>query len=93
MHGLRRLREDATRWAALLPMGEGVVLHVSGCAKGCARPQATAATLIATESGYDLVVAGRTSDQASRRGLSSAAIEAFLVDQRAALFEGERPRA
>jgi len=93
MHALRRLREDATRWAPLLPMGEGVVLHVSGCAKGCARPEATAATLIATENGYDLIVAGRTSDQASRRGLSSAAIEAFLVDQRAALFEGERPGA
>jgi precorrin-3B synthase len=93
MHALRRLREDATRWAPLLPMGEGVVLHVSGCAKGCARPQATAATLVATENGYDLIFAGRAGDQASRRGLSSAAIEAVLVDRRAALFEGERPGA
>jgi precorrin-3B synthase len=93
MHALRPLRKDATRWAPLLPRGEGVVLHVSGCAKGCARPQATAATLIATESGYDLIVDGRTSDRASRRGLSSDAIEAFLASEGAKLFEGERPGA
>jgi precorrin-3B synthase len=93
MHALRRLREDATRWAALLPRGEGVILHVSGCAKGCARPEATAATLIATESGYDLVVAGRAGDRASPRGLSSDAIDAFLVSEGAILFEGERPGA
>ena len=93
MHALRPLRADATRWAPLLPMGEGVVLHVSGCAKGCARPEATAATLIATGGGYDLVVAGRASDPASRRGLSSAAIEAFLASEGAKLFEGKRPGA
>jgi precorrin-3B synthase len=93
MHALRPLRADATLWAPLLPLGESVILHVSGCAKGCARPQATAATLIATESGYDVVVAGRTSDPASRRGLSSAAIEAFLASEGAKLFEGERPGA
>ena len=93
MHALRPLRADATRWAPLLPVGEGVVLHLSGCAKGCARQEATAATLVATEDGYDLIVAGRASHEASRHGLSSAAIEALLVDQRAALFEGERPGA
>ena len=38
------VRDDATRWAALLPKGDGVILHVSGCAKGCARPAATAVT-------------------------------------------------
>ena len=54
MHGHRPVREDAARWAPLMPKGEGVVLHLSGCAKGCARPSPTAATLTATESGYDL---------------------------------------
>ena len=93
MHAFRPLREDATRWASLLPQGEGVVLHVSGCAKGCARPLATVATLIATENGYDLVVDGRAADRPARRGLSSAAIEAFLAGEGAKLFEGERPGA
>jgi precorrin-3B synthase len=90
LHAFRRLREDATRWASLLPQGEGVVLHVSGCAKGCARPLATAATLIATENGYDLVVDGKAADRPVRRGLSSAAIETLLAGEGAKLFEGER---
>ena len=89
----RPVREDATRWAALLPKGEGVVLHVSGCAKGCARPAATAATLIATESGYDLILAGKAGDPPVRRGLSSAAVEALLAGEGAKMFAGERPSA
>jgi precorrin-3B synthase len=93
MHGARPLRGDATRWASLLPAGEDVILHVSGCAKGCARPFPTAATLIATESGYDLVISGRAADQPVRRGLSSMAIDAFLAGEGAKLFEGERPGA
>src|SRR5208283_2030820 len=86
--GVHAIREDAARWAALLPAGEGVVLHVSGCAKGCARPLATAATLVATENGYDLVVDGRAADRPVRRDLSSAAIEAFLAGEGAKLLEG-----
>jgi precorrin-3B synthase len=91
-HGHRPVREDAGRWAALLPKGEGVVLHVSGCAKGCARPAATAATLTATEMGYDLILAGRAGDPPARRGLSSARIEELLVSERARIFAGEGPR-
>lgn len=93
LHAHRPLREDATRFASLLPQGEGVVLHVSGCAKGCARPAVTSATLVATESGYDLVVAGKAADPPARRGLSSAAIEQLIVNERAALFKGGRSEA
>ncbi len=93
VHAHRALREDATRWAALLPKGEGVILHVSGCAKGCARPFASAATLIATDGGYDLVVAGKASDPPARRGLTSGAIDALLANEARRLFEGERPDA
>jgi precorrin-3B synthase len=93
MHAFRPLREDATRLASLLPPGANVALHVSGCAKGCARPFPSSATLIATESGYDLVIGGRAIDPPVRRGLSSAAIEVFLTGEGAKLFEGERPRA
>jgi precorrin-3B synthase len=85
------VREDAARWAALLAKGEGVVLHVSGCAKGCARPAATAATLTATETGYDLVIAGKAGDPPARRGLANAAIEALLASEDPRLFAGRRP--
>ena len=92
IHGHRPVRDDAARFAPLLPKGEGVVLHVSGCAKGCARPAATAATLTATEAGYDLVLAGKARDPPARRGLSAETIEALLVADAAALFPVERPR-
>ena len=91
LHAFRPLRDDAARWASLLPAGDTVILHLSGCAKGCARPLATAATLIATENGYDLVVDGRAAGLPVRHGLSNAAIDAFLAGEGAKLFEGERP--
>jgi len=91
MHGHRPVREDAARWAALMPKGEGVVLHLSGCAKGCARPAATAATLTATELGYDLVLAGKAGDPPALRGLSNARIEALLASDGARMFAGARP--
>ena len=78
------------RWAALLPKGEGVILHVSGCAKGCARPAATAATLTATATGYDLILAGKAGDPPARRGLSSAEVEQLLASQGARMFAAER---
>jgi precorrin-3B synthase len=91
MHGRRPVREDAARWAALMPKGEGVVLHLSGCAKGCARPAATAATLTATEVGYDLILAGKAGDPPALRGLSNASIEALLASDGARMFAGARP--
>ncbi len=89
MHGHRPVRDDAARWAALVPKGEGVVLHLSGCAKGCARAAATAVTLTATELGYDLILAGKAGDPPARRNLSSARIEELLVAEGPTLFAGE----
>jgi precorrin-3B synthase len=91
IHGHRPVREDAARFAPLLPKGAVVVLHVSGCAKGCARAAPTAVTLTATGTGYDLIVAGKAGDPPTRRGLSTAAIETLLATEGAALFAGERP--
>jgi precorrin-3B synthase len=91
MHGHRPVREDAARWAALMPKGEGVVLHVSGCAKGCARAAATAVTLTATGAGYDLILAGKAGDPPALRGLSNARIEALLASDGVRMFAGERP--
>ncbi|MBR0816911.1 precorrin-3B synthase [Bradyrhizobium liaoningense] len=49
-------------------------LHVSGCAKGCARSGASAVTLVATSTGFDLVRDGSTRDEPVLRGLSGADI-------------------
>jgi len=90
MHGHRSVRDDATRWAATLPKGDGVILHVSGCTKGCARPAATAATLTATATGYDLVLGGSAGDPPARRGLSSSEVMQLLANKGAEMFAPER---
>jgi precorrin-3B synthase len=90
MHGHRSVRDDATRWAHLLPKGDGVIVHVSGCAKGCARPNATAATLTATATGYDLILGARAGDPPVRRSLSGAEVAQLLADQGARMFVAER---
>ena len=56
----------------------GVTLHVSGCPKGCARPHATAVTLVARAGLYDLITQGRASDIPSQRGLDLTACRAAL---------------
>jgi precorrin-3B synthase len=91
LHGVHGLRDDASRWAHLLPRGEGVILHVSGCAKGCARPIPTAATLVATEAGYDLVLAGRAVDDPAQTGLAGPAIDGLLRAQGARWFAVRPP--
>ena len=88
MHGHLSVRDDATRWARKLPKGEGVILHVSGCAKGCARPAATAATFTATATGYDLILDGRGGDPPTRRGLSSDEVARLLEGEGANMFAG-----
>lgn len=49
-------------------------LHVSGCAKGCARTGASAVTLVATSAGFDLVRGGSTRDEPVLRGLNGSDI-------------------
>jgi precorrin-3B synthase len=90
MHGCRSVRDDATRWAELLPKGDGVILHVSGCAKGCARSAATAATLTASATGYDLILGARAGDPPVRHSLSGADVEQLLANEGARMFAAER---
>ncbi len=58
----------------------GVTLHVSGCAKGCARQAATPFTLIAHAGRYDLVVDATAVDAGTNdaKGLDLAAVRETL---------------
>jgi len=51
---LGETREAARRLAPLAPRGEGIWLHVSGCAKGCAHPRPAPLTVVASREGYQL---------------------------------------
>lgn len=55
---------------------DGIVLHVSGCAKGCAHTGPTALMLTARAGGFDLIRNGRASDAAERSGLSAESLAA-----------------
>jgi precorrin-3B synthase len=73
----------------------GVALHVSGCAKGCARQAATPFTLVAHAGRYDLVVDGAAFDagtnDANRLDVA-AARETFEAMVRAAGRRSELER-
>ena len=57
--------------ASLAPrLRPGQRLHVSGCAKGCARAGAAALTLVGREGRFDLILEGKARDPALRRGLA-----------------------
>ncbi len=62
-------RVDAALVAAASRMPEGVV-HISGCAKGCAHPSPAAVVLVATPRGYDLIRNGGPVDTPERTGLT-----------------------
>ena len=70
----------------------GIALHVSGCAKGCARPRATPVTLVASEGRYDLVVDGTAFDQSFAQNLDAAAAAELLAAMASRIEEegGER---
>lgn len=58
---------------------DGVGLHISGCAKGCARPGGAPVTLIADNGRFDLVDQGGASDAPQLKGLDIDAVESALA--------------
>lgn len=67
--GLSATRPLARALAPHLPAD--MLLHVSGCAKGCAHPDAAPLTLVATgPDRFDLIRRGRAGDPPARRDLS-----------------------
>ncbi|PPD41157.1 MAG: precorrin-3B synthase [Methylocystis sp.] len=76
--------ETRTHLARLAPLAQklagrdGVGLHVSGCAKGCARPGAAPVTLVANGGLFNLIENGRASDAPLLQGLDIDAVERAL---------------
>ncbi len=72
---LARLAPLAQKLAGL----DGVGLHISGCAKGCAHPKSAPVTLVANGGRFDLVEQGCANDAPQRTGLDISAIEKTLI--------------
>jgi precorrin-3B synthase len=53
----------------------GRMLHVSGCAKGCAHPGPADVTLVATAQGFDVIRQGSAQDRAVLTGLAALQID------------------
>ena len=75
------VQQDAERLAGLLlPLGpKELLLHVSGCAKGCANSSSTLFTLVGNAGRYDLVENGTARDAAAATGLSDSEIQPELA--------------
>jgi precorrin-3B synthase len=56
-HGMIAARALAADLADIMPLpaGDGIELHVSGCAKGCAHPRRAPLTVVGTEKGCGIV--------------------------------------
>jgi len=79
--GTTAVLDHAGRWAALLGPGDaadGIALHVSGCAKGCAHPGPAPLTLVAEEGRYGLVADGSAADVASAVKLDADEVRRLL---------------
>ena len=72
----------ARRLSADLP--EGRVLHVSGCAKGCAHPGTANFTLTGRDGRFDLILNGKPADLPLRQGIRAEDISDRLKDIHAA---------
>jgi precorrin-3B synthase len=53
-------------------------VHVSGCAKGCARQEKAPVTLVGRDGRYDLVLSGTAADTPVRTGLGRDEVGAAL---------------
>jgi precorrin-3B synthase len=82
----RAVQADALDLTPLIGVADGIVLHVSGCEKGCAHAKPAPLTLIARASGYDLVVNGKASDKPAREMISAGTIASVLAREYGALL-------
>jgi precorrin-3B synthase len=75
------VQQDAERFIELFSRlaPTDVVLHVSGCAKGCACSSSTPFTLVGNAGLYDLVENGTAGDRPVATGLAVAEVESELA--------------
>ena len=88
--GPTRIGLDAIAGAAKTLSRGGIGAHVSGCAKGCAKPSATPLTLVANGGLFDLIHNGAASDAPAATGLTLAEIADVVA--RNGLMEASCPR-
>jgi len=79
--GYIQARMLAAEFAPLLPSGDGIALHISGCAKGCAHPKVAPLTIVGSERGFGIVRNG------TARATPFSVVDAQGL--RAALLQGE----
>ncbi|WBV43431.1 precorrin-3B synthase [Pseudoroseomonas cervicalis] len=78
--GLAPVRRDARALLAQGAVPARGLLHLSGCAKGCAHPAPAAAVLVAERDGYALLRQARAGDTPLRSGLTLAEAAAELEE-------------
>lgn len=82
-HGTTDTRDDALRYARAMPhlraAAEGSVIHVSGCAKGCARRAAALITLVAANGRYDVIFNAGPEGQSAWHDLAPEAVAQHLA--------------
>lgn len=84
----RRIAADIVRHADSL-LRDGIAVHVSGCAKGCAHPAASALTLVGADGGCGIVIDGKASSPPMAR-LAEAALPIFMNQLAASHPDGKR---
>jgi sulfite reductase beta subunit-like hemoprotein len=77
--GPTRIGLDAITDVARALSPSGIGAHVSGCAKGCAKPSATPLTLVSNGGLFDLIYNGAASDAPTATGLTLADIAYFVA--------------
>jgi precorrin-3B synthase len=77
----RDAQADALVFARELPGSDAIVLHVSGCSKGCARPAPMRLTLVANADGYDAVLGGRADGAPALRNLTLDAARRLVAQE------------
>jgi precorrin-3B synthase len=76
-NGTTPTHEDARRLAPLARRlrADGIAMHVSGCAKGCAHPGKASATFVGRDGRYDLVRDGTPADRPIAAGIESSGLD------------------
>jgi precorrin-3B synthase len=81
-HGTTATQADARRLApfARQAQAQGVAVHVSGCAKGCAHPAPASVTFVGRDGTYDMVIDGRADHTPIKEGVRADKLAAALRD-------------